>query len=148
MPLDNCILETNHVIFVVRQSEYCFKDDINSFFFFSFSLFTIRGAKVRSLWYLAHWLLGTGLSVAGIINTYIGLHAYHVKTSRSVRLWTALFTVEVVAIALVYLLQDRWDYMRKQGVILGEEQIAPTDHATPPRINNHKELGVMLQIVD
>lgn len=107
-----------------------------------------RGAKARSLWYFAHWLLGTGLSIAGIINIYVGLHAYYVKTSTSVRLWNALFTLEVVAIAFIYLFQDRWDYMRKQGVILGEEQIAPTDHATPPRMNNQKELGVLLQMAD
>ncbi|ONK69970.1 uncharacterized protein A4U43_C05F28850 [Asparagus officinalis] len=107
-----------------------------------------RGVKVRSLWYFAHWLLGTGICIAGIMNIYIGLHAYHKKTSRSVKLWTILFTMEVVAFAFIYLFQDRWDYMRKQGVILGQEQIAPTDHSTPPRIKSPKELGVMLQMVD
>lgn len=108
-----------------------------------------RGVKVRSLWYFVHWLLGSGITVAGVINIYIGLHAYHAKTSRSVKLWTILFTAEVAAIAFIYLFQDRWDYMKKQGVILGEEQITPTDHATPPRINkNQKELGVLLQMVE
>ena len=112
-------------------------------------IFSLRGVKVRSLWYFVHWLLGSGITVAGVINIYIGLHAYHAKTSRSVKLWTILFTTEVAAIAFIYLFQDRWDYMKKQGVILGEEQITPTDHATPPRINkNQKELGVLLQMVE
>lgn len=106
-----------------------------------------RGIKVRSLWYLVHWLLGTGICIIGIINIYIGLHAYHVKTSRSVRLWTVLFTAEVAVIAFIYFFQDKWDYMKKQGVILGDEQIIPTDQVTPPVSGNQKELRVMLQMV-
>ena len=94
-------------------------------------------------------MLGTGITIAGVINMYIGLHAYHAKTSRSTKIWTILFTAEVVAIAFIYLLQDRWDYLKKQGVILGEEQITPTGHATAPRINKkQKELGVLLQMVE
>ncbi|XP_008811094.1 cytochrome b561 domain-containing protein At2g30890-like [Phoenix dactylifera] len=91
-----------------------------------------RGVKVRSIWYFVHWLLGTGIPILGIINIYIGLHTYHERTSRSVRLWTLLFTAEVVIIAIIYLFQDRWDYLMKQGVILGDEQIRPTDHITSP----------------
>ncbi|KAJ0961266.1 hypothetical protein J5N97_000766 [Dioscorea zingiberensis] len=90
-----------------------------------------RGVKVRSIWYFVHWFLGNGICILGIINIYIGLHAFHAKTSKSVRIWTILFTVEVCVITFIYLLQDRWDYMQKQGVILGNEQIRPTDHSPP-----------------
>lgn len=107
-----------------------------------------RAMKVRSIWYFVHWLLGIGISIAGIVNVYIGLHSYHKRTSRSVKLWISLFTAEVAAIVFIYLFQDRWDYMRKQGVILGKEQIAPADHETPPRIDKHKELGVLLRMVE
>ncbi|XP_038987526.1 cytochrome b561 domain-containing protein At2g30890-like [Phoenix dactylifera] len=89
-----------------------------------------RGVKLRSIWYFVHWLLGIGIPILGIINIYIGLHTYHERTSRSVRLWTVLFTAEIVIIAFIYLFQDRRDYMMKQGVILGDEQIRPTDHIT------------------
>ncbi|KAJ0985958.1 hypothetical protein J5N97_004314 [Dioscorea zingiberensis] len=54
-----------------------------------------RGVKVRSIWYFVHWFLGNGICILGIINIYIGLHAFHAKTSKSVRIWTILFTVEV-----------------------------------------------------
>ncbi|KAG1346827.1 cytochrome b561 domain-containing protein [Cocos nucifera] len=99
-----------------------------------------RGAKARSIWYFMHWLLGTGIPILGIINIYIGLHTYQERTSRSVRLWTVLFTAEVVIIAFIYLFQDRWDYTMKQGVILGDEQIRPTDHLTSPS-SSQKELA-------
>ncbi|XP_010918848.1 cytochrome b561 domain-containing protein At2g30890 [Elaeis guineensis] len=99
-----------------------------------------RGVKARSIWYFVHWLLGTGIPILGIINIYIGLHTYQERTSRSVRLWTVLFTAEVVIIAFIYLFQDRWDYMMKQGVSLGEEQVRPTDHLTSPS-TSQKELA-------
>lgn len=94
-----------------------------------------RGIRGRSVWYFAHWILGTGVSILGIINIYTGLYVYHTKTSRSVRFWSYFFSAEVAIIAFLYLLQDRWEYMQKQGVILGEEPIAPTDHVTLPRPN-------------
>ncbi|GLT59837.1 hypothetical protein SLA2020_326340 [Shorea laevis] len=78
-----------------------------------------RGSKRRSAWYLAHWILGTITSLVGIINIYTGLEAYHEKTSRGTRLWTILFTIQVSIIAFFYLLQDKWEYMQKQGLILG-----------------------------
>lgn len=102
-----------------------------------------RGVKLRSLWYFAHWIFGTGVFVLGVINIYIGLYAYHEKTLRSVRMWSVLFTVEVATIVFVYLLQDRWEYMQKQGVILGDEQIRPTDQILSPQ-SNRKELQVRL----
>ncbi|KAJ8626814.1 hypothetical protein MRB53_020121 [Persea americana] len=80
-----------------------------------------RGIRGRSVWYFAHWMLGTGVSILGIINIYTGLYVYHTKTSRSVRFWSYFFSAEVAIIAFLYLLQDRWEYMQKQGVILGRK---------------------------
>nr|CAD1823794.1 unnamed protein product [Ananas comosus var. bracteatus] len=102
-----------------------------------------RGVRIRSIWYFVHWILGIGICTAGIANVYIGLHTYHERASRSVELWTVLFTVEVSFIAFVYLLQGRWDYVMKQGVNPGDEQIRPTDHVTSPSGSVHKELAVM-----
>lgn len=68
-------------------------------------------------------MLGTAVSLLGIINIYTGLQAYHQKTYKSTRPWTALFIIEVSLIALFYLLQDKWVYMQKQGVILGGEPV-------------------------
>ncbi|XP_072968193.1 cytochrome b561 domain-containing protein At2g30890-like [Typha angustifolia] len=101
-----------------------------------------RGVQLRSIWYSVHWILGTGICIVGISNIYIGLHTYHERTTRSVKLWTLLFTVEVSIIAFIYLLQDRWSYMIKQGVTLGDEQIRPTDHITSPS-RKQRELADM-----
>ncbi|KAJ4975424.1 hypothetical protein NE237_000530 [Protea cynaroides] len=93
-----------------------------------------RGSKRRSMWYFSHWSLGTGVSMLGIINIYTGLQAYQKKTLRSTRLWTILFTAEISFIAFLYLLQDKWNYLQKQGVILGNEPTMPTA--------NQKEMNV------
>ncbi|KAJ0016872.1 hypothetical protein Pint_09989 [Pistacia integerrima] len=79
-----------------------------------------RGNIRRSTWYFLHWLFGTVISLVGIINIYTGLKAYHDKTSRSTTIFTILFTAEICFLAFFYLLQDKWDYMQKQGLILGD----------------------------
>ncbi|KAG9447994.1 hypothetical protein H6P81_014122 [Aristolochia fimbriata] len=101
-----------------------------------------RGVKGRSRWYFVHWALGTGVSLLGILNIYTGLHAYRRKTGRHVGLWTLLFSVEVAAIAFLYLLQDKWEYMKKQEVILGEEPVAPSDQIPASTRENKRELAV------
>ncbi|OVA07249.1 Cytochrome b561 [Macleaya cordata] len=85
-----------------------------------------RGIKGRSKWFFVHWALGTGVTILGIINIYTGLHAYQTKTSRSVRLWSILFTAEVCLITFIYLFQDKWKYMQNQGMVLRTEPIMPT----------------------
>lgn len=69
-----------------------------------------------------HWILGTVITLVGIINIYTGLEAYHKKMSADTRIWTILFTAQVSVMAFFYLFQDKWDYMQKQGVILGNIQ--------------------------
>jgi hypothetical protein len=100
-----------------------------------------RGSKARSVWFFVHWLLGTTVSILGVLNIYTGLQAYHEKTSRSIRLWTILFTTEISLIAFFYLLQDKWVYTKKQGVILGDEPIRPSDQHISPS-DTQKELMV------
>ena len=92
-----------------------------------------RGNKGRRLWYFAHWLLGTTISLVGIFNIYTGLEAYNKRTSKSTSLWTILFTTQVFFMAILYLIQDKWEYMQKQGVILGNEPIRPSNDQVIPR---------------
>ncbi|KAI5671238.1 hypothetical protein M9H77_11602 [Catharanthus roseus] len=81
-----------------------------------------RGSKSRRVWYFFHWILGTSISLVGIFNTYTGLKAYHVKMSKSISIWTILFTGQVCFMAFLFLFQDKWDYIHKQG----NEPISPS----------------------
>ncbi|XP_045826883.1 cytochrome b561 domain-containing protein At4g18260-like isoform X2 [Trifolium pratense] len=101
-----------------------------------------RGKKQRSYWYLVHWILGTIVSLVGIINIYTGLKAYHKRTLKSTMFWTILFTVEVSFIGLIYLFQDKLEYMKKQGVIEGSDEstISSYQDIIPQRQQNQKEM--------
>ncbi|KAG5561915.1 hypothetical protein RHGRI_004829 [Rhododendron griersonianum] len=103
------------------------------------ALYAAMKSKGRSLWYFAHWVLGTTISLVGIFNIYTGLEAFHKRTSRSTRLWTILFTAQIFFMAFFYLFQDKWDYIKKQGIVLGNEAIAPSDQTIPPPRENQKE---------
>ncbi|KAL6544919.1 hypothetical protein OROMI_023781 [Orobanche minor] len=76
-----------------------------------------RGTRGRRTWYFFHWILGTTICLVGILNIYTGLQAYHKRTSRSTTLWTIVFTTQVSLMLIVYLFQDKWDYILKQGMI-------------------------------
>ncbi|EXC35453.1 hypothetical protein L484_026760 [Morus notabilis] len=80
-----------------------------------------RGSNGRSIWFFVHWMLGTAVSLMGVFSIYSGLQAYHDKTSRSIRIWISLFTAEMCFICFFYLFQDKWIYIQKQGVNLGNE---------------------------
>ncbi|CAO2842207.1 unnamed protein product [Amaranthus hypochondriacus] len=99
----------------------------------------LRGSKKRSIWYFLHWIIGTIICIVGILNIYTGLEAYKKRTKRSVTLWKVLFTAEICSIAFFYLLQDKWDYMQKQGPCLRDNvgQVSPDD---PETSINHKDL--------
>ncbi|KAK2642807.1 hypothetical protein Ddye_024570 [Dipteronia dyeriana] len=98
-----------------------------------------RGKKRRSTWYFVHWLLGTSVTLVGIINIYTGLRAYHHKTSRSTTIWTIIFTAEISFMAFLYLFQDKWEYMQKQGVILGNN-----NNVEPPVTTTTSVVQVMI----
>ncbi|KAL6197376.1 hypothetical protein ACLB2K_032985 [Fragaria x ananassa] len=80
-----------------------------------------RGKKERSVWYIVHWMLGTVISLVGIINIYTGLNAYHKRTRRSSGLWIILFTAELCVIVVYYLFQDKRDYIQNQGVVIDND---------------------------
>lgn len=119
-----------------------------SFWFLFLLCRFIRGVKTRSIWYLIHWLMGISICMVGIANIYIGLHTYHKKTSKSVRLWVVLFTLEVSLIGFAYLLQDRWQYILGQGAWHCDEQIRPTDNMNSPSTSVDKEHVAIPRIRD
>ncbi|XP_023634433.1 cytochrome b561 domain-containing protein At4g18260 [Capsella rubella] len=81
-----------------------------------------RGSKKRLKWFLLHWILGTTVSLAGIINIYTGIRAYQTKTSssRDSSLWTILFSAQIFCLVFFYLFQDKWEHFQKQRVALDE----------------------------
>ncbi|XP_051136287.1 cytochrome b561 domain-containing protein At4g18260-like isoform X2 [Andrographis paniculata] len=87
-----------------------------------------RGSKGRSMWFFLHWLLGIAVPLLGVINIYTGLQAYHGRTSKNVGIWTIIFTVQISILLFFYLLQDKWPYIQKQGMILRNDPVSPTDH--------------------
>ncbi|XP_073158004.1 cytochrome b561 domain-containing protein At4g18260-like isoform X2 [Henckelia pumila] len=99
-----------------------------------------RGSKGRSFWFLFHWLVGTAVSLLGVINIYTGLQAYHRRTSRNATVWTVVFTVEISSLFFIYLLQEKWHYIQRQGVILGNEPVQPTDQEMSPRCQRKEEI--------
>ncbi|KAI4295419.1 hypothetical protein L6164_035466 [Bauhinia variegata] len=100
-----------------------------------------RGKKERSYWYFVHWMLGTIVSLAGIINIYTGLKAYHKRTLKGTGLLIILFTAQVSLIALIYLFQDKLNYMKKQGVT----PISESSHQDIAQRQNQKELLPVVQ---
>lgn len=103
-----------------------------------------RGTKRRSTWYFLHWILGTAVSLLGIINVYTGVIAFHNKTSRDTWVWNILFTAQVSLIAFLYLFIDKWDYMRRQGVNSGDEPTTPSaNNLTSSQIESRKELVLL-----
>ncbi|XP_019462697.1 PREDICTED: cytochrome b561 domain-containing protein At4g18260-like isoform X2 [Lupinus angustifolius] len=79
-----------------------------------------RGSKRRSVWFFAHWMLGIAVSFLGILNVYIGLEAYKQKTSKDIRIWNILFTVQISLVVIFYLFQEKWDYIQNQRVLKTE----------------------------
>lgn len=88
------------------------------------------------MWFFSHWILGTAVSFLGVLNVYIGLAAYHEKTSKGIRTWNILFTIQISLIVFFYLFQERWGYIQKQRVILSNEMVTPSCQETLP---NEKE---------
>ncbi|KAF4373217.1 hypothetical protein F8388_010479 [Cannabis sativa] len=103
----------------------------------------IGGAKGRSVWFFAHWILGTTVSLLGVFSIYSGLQAFHEKTSKKVWIWTSLFTIELCFICLFYLFQDKWSYIQKQGIILGTTTTTTNPMAEAPPKEKQKELSLV-----
>ncbi|XP_020230530.1 cytochrome b561 domain-containing protein At2g30890 [Cajanus cajan] len=90
-----------------------------------------RGTK-RSVWFFAHWILGTVVSFLGVLNVYLGLGAYHQKTSKSIKIWNILFTLQISVIVFFYLFQEKWVYIQNQGVALGNEMMTNSCQESRP----------------
>ncbi|KAL5165049.1 Cytochrome b561 domain-containing protein [Glycine soja] len=90
-----------------------------------------RGSK-RSVWFFAHWILGTAVTFLGVLNVYLGLGAYHQKTSKGIKIWNILFTVQISLIVFFYLFQEKWVYIQNQGEVLGKEIKAPICQESRP----------------
>ncbi|KAK4421087.1 cytochrome domain-containing protein [Sesamum alatum] len=104
-----------------------------------------RGSRSRRAWYFSHWILGTTVCSVGILNVYTGLQAYHKRTSRSSTLWSVVFTAQVSFMAILYLFQDKWEYIQKQGVMMSRD--GDSDNASPAGVldnNNRKDVGVLM----
>ena len=97
-----------------------------------------RGKEGRKLWYVVHWILGTLVSLFGIINIYTGLEAFQKRTLKSTRLWTILFSAELALIAFLYLYQDKKEYMQKQGMMIqgNLEAVSPLQPESGTTANN------------
>ncbi|KAL1289740.1 hypothetical protein AAHE18_20G081300 [Arachis hypogaea] len=82
-----------------------------------------RGSKRRRVWFLAHWIVGTSVSLLGVLAVYTGLGAYREKTSKNTKIWNIFFTIQITLIVFLYLFQEKWVYIQNQGVILGNEVV-------------------------
>ncbi|KAL2322508.1 hypothetical protein Fmac_026887 [Flemingia macrophylla] len=93
-----------------------------------------RGTK-RSVWFFAHWILGTTVSFLGVLNVYLGLVAYHQKTSKGTKIWNILFTLQICVIVFFYLFQEKWVYIQNQGVALANEMMTTSCQESRPNEN-------------
>lgn len=82
------------------------------------------GSRVRPFWYGLHWILGTGAAVLGFISIFIGMHVYELISRKSLRTFNILFSIQLGIFSVIYLLQDRWDYLRQQGQL--PQHISPS----------------------
>lgn len=93
-----------------------------------------RGHPFRQFWYALHWLIGTATVILGFINIYIGLHVYELISSSSLRTWNILFSIQLSVMGLIYLAQDRWEYLQDQGQYTKPiaPQVAPGKNSAQP----------------
>ncbi|XP_047318398.1 cytochrome b561 domain-containing protein At4g18260-like [Impatiens glandulifera] len=88
------------------------------------------GRKGRSGWVIIHWLMGTTVSLMGIINIYTGLQSYNKKTSKSIGPWIAIFTVEISLITFIYLLQDKIEHLKMRKKLKSKMAAATEEEET------------------
>ncbi|KAL6553529.1 hypothetical protein OROGR_007371 [Orobanche gracilis] len=86
-----------------------------------------RESKARSVWFRVHFIMGISVSLLGVINIYTGLQAYSKRTSKNIRVWTIIFTVQISLILFCYLLQEKRQYIQQQGASLGKRPARHTD---------------------
>ncbi|KAK4740642.1 hypothetical protein SAY87_024230 [Trapa incisa] len=99
------------------------------------------GAKRRTTWYLVHWILGTAISLLGVINIYSGIIAYRVKTSKGTWLWSILFTAQVSLIAFLYLFIDKWVHLQEQNIPPSSSSSGSDSRSELPVVASDSGLG-------
>lgn len=105
-------------------------------------MFLYRESKGRSIWFSVHWLLGVTVSLLGIINIYTGLQSYHTRTMSSTSGWNLAFTVEIVVILFIYLLQEKWPYIKQiRSDLVNETET--TSGLRTSSIDEKKKLSLM-----
>ncbi|MCO5572976.1 hypothetical protein L7F22_026738 [Adiantum nelumboides] len=87
----------------------------------------VGAGRKRGLWYAAHWVLGTGTVVLACLNIFIGLHVYELITATNLPGVNVAFSVQVALMALLYLAQDRWAYLRQVQWALPQKAAIGTD---------------------
>ncbi|MCO5609710.1 hypothetical protein L7F22_063942 [Adiantum nelumboides] len=101
----------------------------------------VGAGRKRGLWYAAHWLLGTGTVVLACLNIFIGLHVYELISATSLLGVNVAFSVQVALMALLYLSQDRWAYLRQVQWALPQKAAIATGQdvmASSPIIPSHE----------
>ncbi|XP_002978115.2 cytochrome b561 domain-containing protein At4g18260 [Selaginella moellendorffii] len=73
------------------------------------------GQTARPVWFVLHWLLGTTTIILGFYNVYNGLRIYEMITQKSQRTLNILFSIQIAVMAVIYLLQDKWNYVKEQS---------------------------------
>lgn len=97
-----------------------------------------HGVRSRPIWYGIHWILGTAGVVLGFYNIYTGLHAYEVMSGTSLRTLQILFSIQLSFCALLYLTQDRWQYLIAQGKY--SKTVTPVYNGQKPKAENENEV--------
>ncbi|MCO5609711.1 hypothetical protein L7F22_063943 [Adiantum nelumboides] len=101
----------------------------------------VGARQMRGLWYAAHWLLGTGTVVLTCLNIFIGLRVYELISATSLVGVNVVFFVQVALMALLYLSQNRWAYLRQVEWVLPQKAAIATGQdvmASSPTIPSHE----------
>ncbi|MCO5609712.1 hypothetical protein L7F22_063944 [Adiantum nelumboides] len=101
----------------------------------------VGAGRMRGLWYVAHWLLGAGTVVLACLNIFIGLRVYELISATSLVGVNVAFFVQVALMALLYLSQDRWAYLRQVQWALPQKAAIATGQdvmASSPTIPSHE----------
>jgi len=89
-----------------------------------------HGAKIRTAWYAAHWIFGTGAVVLGFINIFIGMYLYEQITSKNIKGLNVAFATQIGIMGLIYMSQDRWQYLVEQGNVSRTVDPLPYNNST------------------
>ncbi|GAQ84377.1 hypothetical protein KFL_001860240 [Klebsormidium nitens] len=64
------------------------------------------GTRIRRIWFLWHWFLGTGIIIMGGVNVFLGMALFHKYTDYGIQGARVVYAIFVSFYALVYLALD------------------------------------------